>query len=99
MPCVRRLQELLSGQRGIGETHVVEEGGRSVLCLHYGADMISLEEVERRARAAGAEVLANRHDQLEDPGGVRIGADALERRSARCSCPWTRGGCRRLTIE
>jgi Cd2+/Zn2+-exporting ATPase len=54
--CVQRLQALLSRRRGIEGTHIVEQGGRSVLCLHYDADAISLAEVERLAKAAGAQV-------------------------------------------
>ena len=54
--CVRRLQAVLSQRRGIEGTHVVEERGRSLLCLHYDPDAIALSEVEQLARAAGAEV-------------------------------------------
>jgi Cd2+/Zn2+-exporting ATPase len=54
--CVQRLQALLSSRHGIEETHVLEEGGRSTLCVHYDADAITLDEVERVARAAGAEI-------------------------------------------
>ena len=56
MPACDGYKRLLSGRPGILDTHVVEEGGRSVLCLHYDADTITLEDVQRWARAAGAEV-------------------------------------------
>jgi Zn2+/Cd2+-exporting ATPase len=54
--CVQRLQALLSQRRGIQETHIVEETGRWTLCLHYDADTIALDEVQRLAQAAGAEI-------------------------------------------
>ena len=54
--CVRRLESLLSKRRGILATHIVEEAGRSVMCLHYDADAITLDDVQRLARAAGAEI-------------------------------------------
>ena len=54
--CVRRLQALMSAKRGIARTHIVEEAGRFVLCLHYDADTITLDEVQRLAQSAGAEI-------------------------------------------
>lgn len=54
--CVRRLQELLNQRRGITRTHVVEDGGTALLCLHYNPDVITLGTVEQLAQAAGAEV-------------------------------------------
>ena len=54
--CVRRLQELLDQRRGITKTHVVEDGGAALLCLHYDPDVITLDKVEQLAQTAGAEV-------------------------------------------
>lgn len=54
--CVQRLQSLLTQRRGIEGTHVVEQDGRPVLCLHYDPDTISLADVQGLAHAAGAEV-------------------------------------------
>ena len=54
--CVRRLEELLSQRRGITTTHVVEDGGAALLCLHYDPDVITIDNVEQLAQAAGAEV-------------------------------------------
>ena len=56
--CVRRLQALLSRERGIHDTHIVDDAGLSRLCLHYDTDTVTLDEVQRLARAAGAEVTA-----------------------------------------
>lgn len=54
--CVRRLQELLTERRGVTTTHVVERDGAALLCLHYDPDLVTLDNVEQLARAAGAEV-------------------------------------------
>ncbi|MGV3519963.1 heavy metal translocating P-type ATPase [Luteitalea sp.] len=56
--CVRRVQTLLSRERGIHDTHIVDDAGVSRLCLHYDTDAVTLDQVQRRARAAGAEVTA-----------------------------------------
>ena len=55
--CVRRLQDLIRGQEGVSRTHVVaENGGPPALCLHYDPAVVSLAQVERLARAAGADL-------------------------------------------
>ncbi len=57
--CVERLQQLLSPIRGIQQVHLVD-GDRSVqeakVCLHYDPSVVSLSDVEQKARAAGARV-------------------------------------------
>lgn len=52
--CVHRLQALLSPRRGITETHITEDGGRPVLCVHYDPDVLTVDDVQRFAKAAGA---------------------------------------------
>ena len=54
--CVRRVQALLSPRRGITHTHITDENGRSVLCVHYDPDTLTVDEVRRLAEAAGAQV-------------------------------------------
>lgn len=54
--CVRRLVALTAEHRGITRTHVVDKGQGPVLCLHYDPEVTSLAQVERLARAAGAEI-------------------------------------------
>ena len=54
--CVGRLQALLSPARGVKDSHIVEEAGRPVLCVHYDADTITLDDVQQLARAAGAQI-------------------------------------------
>ncbi|GMU23343.1 MAG: ATPase [Phycisphaerae bacterium] len=52
--CVNRLRLLLGGERGVGNVHVVEDGGTPTLCLHFDPALVSLAQVERLAKAAGA---------------------------------------------
>ncbi|MET0399824.1 MAG: heavy metal translocating P-type ATPase [Longimicrobiaceae bacterium] len=56
--CVHRLEQLIAERREISRTHLVptEDGGAHALCLHYDPDVVTLAQVERLARAAGAEV-------------------------------------------
>jgi Cd2+/Zn2+-exporting ATPase len=63
--CVRRVEELIGRENGIERVHVVEPGGKGEddadarapsLCLHYDAERVSMAQVERLARAAGAAV-------------------------------------------
>jgi Cd2+/Zn2+-exporting ATPase len=55
--CVARLESRLGSERGIARGHVVYDDGRPAsLCLHYDPSLLSLAEVERAARAAGAEI-------------------------------------------
>ncbi|MFV1985973.1 MAG: heavy metal translocating P-type ATPase [Gemmatimonadota bacterium] len=55
--CVKRLEGLIGESRGIERAHVVEESdGRAELCLHYDPALVTLAQVERLARAAGAEL-------------------------------------------
>ncbi|MCE9606027.1 MAG: heavy metal translocating P-type ATPase [Planctomycetia bacterium] len=55
--CVARLESRLGRERGITRGHVVYDDGRPAsLCLHYDPDVLSLAQVERVARSAGAEI-------------------------------------------
>jgi Cd2+/Zn2+-exporting ATPase len=55
--CVERLESVLARYPGVTEVHVVEEEGSGhSLCLHYDADSVTLAQVERLARSAGAEL-------------------------------------------
>lgn len=58
--CVARLEARLGRERGLTSGQVVsEDGERAYLSVNYEPAVISLAEVERLARAAGAEI----HDQ------------------------------------
>jgi Cd2+/Zn2+-exporting ATPase len=55
--CVERLEGVLARHPGVTEVHVVEEEGSGhSLCLHYDADTVTLAQMERLARSAGAEL-------------------------------------------
>jgi Zn2+/Cd2+-exporting ATPase len=55
--CINRLQQLLTGKRGLDEVHVVTEAGHApTLCLHYDPALIPLAQVERLAKTAGLHV-------------------------------------------
>lgn len=55
--CVARLETKLGCEPGITRGHVVyEDGSPANLCLHYDPTVLSLAQVERLARAAGAEI-------------------------------------------
>jgi Cd2+/Zn2+-exporting ATPase len=55
--CVGRLESLLADRRGISRAHVKQDGDATpTLCVHYDPGVVSLAQVERLARAAGAEV-------------------------------------------
>lgn len=57
--CVARLEELLTPVPGVERVHVVD-ADRSMreakICLHYDPSVISLSDIEHRARVAGASV-------------------------------------------
>ncbi|MGH7178249.1 MAG: heavy metal translocating P-type ATPase [Tepidisphaeraceae bacterium] len=55
--CAQRLETLIGRARGIGRAHVVEKNGHPPeLCLHYDPRVVTLAQVERLAKAAGAKV-------------------------------------------
>ena len=54
--CVGRLIALVRAEPGILEAHLVEGAEGAELCIHYDPDQLSLAQVRRRARQAGAEV-------------------------------------------
>lgn len=55
--CVARLQALIADRPEIERAHLVaEDGQQAQLCLHYDPSQVTLGQVERLARAAGAQV-------------------------------------------
>ena len=56
--CVGRLEALIGQGRGISRAHTVSDDGDETpsLCLHYDPAVVTLAQVERLARAAGARV-------------------------------------------
>jgi len=63
--CVVLLTERLATARGVSEAHIVRENGKAQLCLHYDPDLISLGDIERLARRAGAAITRRyRHEAI-----------------------------------
>lgn len=54
--CVGRLIALLRDEPGVSEAHVVDDDTPPRLCIHYDADQLTLAQVRKRARQAGAEI-------------------------------------------
>ncbi len=54
--CVQRLQKRISEHRGFHKTHIKQQDGKAVLCLHYDPNLISLDKVRRIAEETGAEI-------------------------------------------
>ena len=52
--CVRVLTAMLGAMRGIQYAHVKRSDGAAELCLHYDANLVSLDQVQRMAESAGA---------------------------------------------
>lgn len=74
--CVERVTAVLARRGGITEAHVVaDDGSTPLLCLHYDPGMLTLAEVERLARAAGAAV-SERYGHAVLPLHVIDGEDA-----------------------
>ncbi|NOZ73985.1 MAG: cadmium-translocating P-type ATPase [FCB group bacterium] len=61
--CVERLVEQLEGHRGIEKAHIHRENHNACLCLHYNPHLVSLDQVERWAEAAGAAVRERFHHE------------------------------------
>ena len=86
--CVARLEGMLGEHRGVVRAHAVgEDGGPGELCLHYDPEVVTLAQVERLARSAGArlsdrfghEVLAVRAVDGEDAARrIEVDLESLE---------------------
>jgi Zn2+/Cd2+-exporting ATPase len=67
--CITRFEERMKAQTGITEAHLEEQGGETVLCLHYDPNLVPLERVERIARDTGVEITTRfRHETLPITG-------------------------------
>ncbi|MBX3064776.1 MAG: cadmium-translocating P-type ATPase [Anaerolineae bacterium] len=63
--CVEFLTARLATLKGIEQAHIVEEGGKTRLCLHYDPNLLSLATVQRLAQEAGVEISQRyRHEQI-----------------------------------
>jgi Zn2+/Cd2+-exporting ATPase len=62
--CLARLETALQSHKGLQRAHVEREKRPVVLCLHYDPDVISIEDVQRAAERAGAQILNRYHHDL-----------------------------------
>lgn len=63
--CVERLLERVSTQRGVQKVHIDRKNGQAYFCLHYDPNLVSLNQVQRWAEEAGAEVTDRyKHESL-----------------------------------
>lgn len=63
--CVARLQRLLENQRGVTRAHVTEKGGKSLLCLHYDPNLLSLERMKSLTWQLGGQIAERyRHEMI-----------------------------------
>jgi len=71
--CVQRIISALENKRGIEKVHVVPETetSKAKLCFHYNSDEISIEQVQRLAESAGAEITERFGHLLIEVKGIR----------------------------
>jgi len=62
--CLDRLEVLLQNKPGIERAHMKRSENPIQLCLHYDPDIISLGEVERIAKRAGASITNRYHHRI-----------------------------------
>lgn len=69
--CINRVIQLLQYKKGIEKVHIVpaNQGVKTQLCFHYDAGIITIDQVERLAKLAGANLTDQfGHLQLEVSG-------------------------------
>jgi len=59
--CLARLESALQDRKGLTRVHLERDRRPVTLCLHYEPQVISLEDVRRLARGAGAEIVDRYH--------------------------------------
>ncbi|MEO6820439.1 MAG: heavy metal translocating P-type ATPase [Ginsengibacter sp.] len=71
--CVIRVIESLQTKRGIDEIHVISktDSAKAQLCFHYNPEEISISEVEKLAKGAGAGITAKYGHLLIEVEGIR----------------------------
>ena len=63
--CIERLRAQMEGMDGIRQAHIKEQDHKAMLCLHYDPDLVSLDQVQRRARDTGARLSRRyRHETM-----------------------------------
>lgn len=62
--CLARLETALQSHKGLQRAHVERSKRPVVLCLHYDPNVIAIEDVQRAAERAGAQILNRYHHDL-----------------------------------
>jgi Zn2+/Cd2+-exporting ATPase len=62
--CLSRLETSLRDQKGIQRSHLEREKSPVDLCLHYDPNILSLADVKRLARRAGADIINRYHHEI-----------------------------------
>ena len=61
--CVDRLLERVRMHRGVEKAHIDRKDGQVYICLHYDPNLVSLSQITRWAKEAGAEVSNRYHHE------------------------------------
>ena len=62
--CLDRLEAALQHQKGLQRAHLERDKSPVVLCLHYDPHVLSLADVKRLAKRAGASIVNRYHHEL-----------------------------------
>jgi len=71
--CVHRIIVAMESKKGIDKVHLVPEteNAKAKLCFHYDPDAISINQVEKLAKQAGAEITEHYGHLLIEVSGIR----------------------------
>lgn len=75
--CLARLESSLQNQKGIQRSHLEREKTPVDLCLHYDPNILSLADVKRLAKRAGADIVNRYHHEVIDIEGMDCSDCAL----------------------
>ena len=71
--CVDKLIEQLQGKNGLEKVHVADETDNGVpqLCIHYNHELISIDQIQKLAKRAGASIIDKYGHRLIEVEGIR----------------------------
>ncbi len=62
--CIERLEQQLRATRGITKAHIEGADTKPLLCLHYDSSLLTLPNLERLAKRAGATISQRYQHQM-----------------------------------
>jgi Cd2+/Zn2+-exporting ATPase len=68
--CLTRLESSLQNHKGIQRSHLERDKSPVDLCLHYDPNILSLVDVRRLAKRAGADIVNRYHHEVIDIEGM-----------------------------